>query len=114
MASRKLCVLVPCYNESKNISSLLSLSKSLVSQTPEIDFTFCFIENGSTDDTHQVLEESCKSVGSELRIQLIKIPQNLGLGFGLISGLKVFPQTNVCIIPADGKYEASEISKIIE
>jgi glycosyltransferase involved in cell wall biosynthesis len=113
MALKELCVLVPCYNESKNIASLFELCESLVYLNPEIDFSFCLIENGSIDDTLQVLEENRRSVGSKLNIQLINIPKNLGLGFGLISGLKVLSGKNVCIIPADGKYAVQDISNII-
>ena len=113
MGSNEISVLIPCYNESKNIDALFRLCESLVVLNPEVDFSFCFIENGSIDDTHLAIEKSRKSVGSEMNIQLVTIPRNLGLGFGLISGLKVMLNKNVCIIPADGKYEAQEISKLI-
>jgi len=113
MGSNEISVLIPCYNETKNISALFRLCESLVVLNPEVDFSFCFIENGSIDDTLLVIEKNRKSVDSEMNIQLITIPQNLGLGFGLISGLKVLLNKNVCIIPADGKYEAQEISNLI-
>ena len=113
MGANEISVLIPCYNESKNIDALFRLCKSLVVLNPEVYFSFCFIENGSIDDTQLALEKHRKSVGSEMNIKLITIPRNLGLGFGLISGLKVLLNQNVCIIPADGKYEAQEISNLI-
>ncbi len=78
----KLSVVIPCYNESKNIPLILDSLKNII-DGQEIEVIL--VNNGSTDDTNSIIE-SVKSNYTFLKIINIKI--NLGYGYGIVSGLK--------------------------
>jgi glycosyltransferase involved in cell wall biosynthesis len=79
----KFSLIIPCYNEAKNIPTLLDRCQQLTSRS---DLEVVLVDNGSTDDTPVVLQAllplylSCRS---------IRIEQNQGYGFGILSGLNV-------------------------
>ncbi len=79
----KFSLIIPCYNEAKNIPLLLERCKD-VTLYPGVEVIL--VDNGSTDNTPQVLEEllplnsNCRS---------IRVEENQGYGFGILSGLKI-------------------------
>jgi len=50
---QKCCVIIPCYNESDRI--LKEVFLAFVNENPAIDFLF--VNDGSTDDTEEILEQ---------------------------------------------------------
>ena len=45
----KLSLVIPCYNESKNLPLLLNRCKEIAEREDNIEFVI--VDNGSTDDT---------------------------------------------------------------
>ena len=78
----KLSVVIPCYNESKNIPLILDSLKNIIDGR---EIEVILVNNGSTDDTNSIIE-SVKSNYTFLKIINIKI--NLGYGYGIVSGLE--------------------------
>lgn len=78
----KFSLVIPCYNESRNIPLLLQRCQEIV-RPGEIEVLL--VDNGSTDDTQEVLGRllpdfpGCRSVRVEV---------NRGYGFGIVSGLR--------------------------
>ena len=77
----KLSLIIPCYNEAKNLPLLLDRCLSLNGADIEV----ILVDNGSTDNTPEVLNSllskypHCRSV---------RVPINQGYGFGIMSGLR--------------------------
>ncbi|OWY31906.1 glycosyltransferase family 2 protein [Herbaspirillum aquaticum] len=78
----KFSLIIPCYNEAKNLPLLLERCKMLgANGKGEI----ILVDNGSTDETPQLLQQllpqypGCRSV---------RVEQNQGYGFGIVSGLR--------------------------
>jgi len=77
----KFSLVIPCYNESKNIPLLLERCVALNNGSIEV----ILVDNGSTDNTAEVMRElmpkypHCRSV---------KVEVNQGYGFGILSGLR--------------------------
>ena len=77
----KYSLIIPCYNESKSIPQLLDKCLPLIGKG---DIEVILVDNGSTDDTPEVLEAllprytGCRS---------IRVALNQGYGFGITSGL---------------------------
>ncbi len=73
---------IPCFNEAANLPLLLDRCQELAVR-PDIEVVL--VDNGSTDNTTEVLENllpkypGCRS---------IRIEKNQGYGFGIVSGLK--------------------------
>ena len=77
----KFSLIIPCYNEARNIPLLLERCAVLI-QTPGVEVIL--VDNGSTDDSPQVLASllpnypGCRSV---------RVPENQGYGYGVLFGL---------------------------
>lgn len=77
----RFSLIIPCYNESKNIPLLLERC-SLITKTDEVEVII--VDNGSNDETQAVLSNllpkypGCRSV---------KVKENKGYGYGILSGL---------------------------
>ena len=52
---KKLSIIIPCYNESKNLPLLVNRCKEVASKDCNIEIII--VDNGSTDDTSLVLDE---------------------------------------------------------
>lgn len=79
----RFSLVIPCYNEAANLPLLLDRCKDLGGM-PDVEVIL--VDNGSTDNTPEVLEQlllkypGCRS---------IRVEENQGYGFGVVSGLKV-------------------------
>ncbi len=77
----KFSLIIPCYNEASNIPLLLERCKGV---TENLEVEVILVDNGSTDNTQQVLLEllplyrNCRS---------IRVEENQGYGYGILSGL---------------------------
>jgi glycosyltransferase involved in cell wall biosynthesis len=79
----KLSVIIPCYNEAKNIPLLISRCQKLVAKEKNIEFII--VDNGSTDNTSIVI----KKLTSELPFfTKVHVAVNKGYGYGILAGLR--------------------------
>ena len=78
----KLSVVIPCFNESANLESLLSRCHE-VGQDKDIEFII--VDNGSNDNTGEILGNLLPLYSS---VKSIRLEVNRGYGFGIISGLR--------------------------
>lgn len=79
----KLSIVIPCYNESKNIPLIFERLEQL--NINKNEFEFILVNNGSTDDSEIVLNslsEKCEYT------KIVNVKINQGYGFGILSGLK--------------------------
>ena len=78
----KLSLVIPCYNEAKNLPLLLSRCGAVAEHGAEV----VLVDNGSGDETPSLLREylplyqGCRS---------IRVDVNQGFGFGVLAGLAV-------------------------
>ena len=81
--SGRLTVVVPAYNEAKNISkTTVAIEKILSAQ--KIAHEILFVDDGSSDDTWEIIkEESAKNQS----IKGIKFSRNFGKESAIIAGL---------------------------
>lgn len=78
----KFSLVIPCYNESANIPLVLERCKALVTIA---DYEVILVDNGSTDNSSQVLTELLPCYP---RCRSIRVEKNQGYGFGILSGLR--------------------------
>jgi len=76
-----LSVIIPCYNESENISVIFN-KLSLFDNDVEI----VFVDNGSTDSTSERISEKIAEINSS-NIKCVKVTTNIGYGHGIMSGV---------------------------
>lgn len=78
---KKLSIVIPCYNEEKNIPELMRRINDLKSHDL---LTFIIVNNGSTDNTSDIL----LSYKNYDNVEIIEVSKNKGYGYGILSGLK--------------------------
>ena len=91
-----LVVLVPTYNEIKNLSKILKYK-----------YNYLIIDDCSDDNTENLLKKK--------KINYIKNSQNVGYEKSLIKGLRYLKKKNfkyVCTIDGDGEHPINKIKKI--
>lgn len=82
MTAIQLSLVIPCYNEAKNLADLVSKCRQLTTD-PRIEIIL--VDNGSTDDTPALMRallEGCP------RCRSVRVEHNRGYGFGILAGLE--------------------------
>lgn len=96
-------VIIPAYNEAKNIENVV---KKLLESTSDV--SYIIVNDCSTDNT----EELCEQKGFEY----ITLPVNLGIGGGVQAGYKYALENDYDIaiqMDGDGQHDALELHKLI-
>ena len=78
----RLSIIIPCYNESKNLPLLISRCKEIANRENNIEIII--VDNGSNDDTSLVLD---KLTSNLTFISRVTIEVNQGYGHGILVGL---------------------------
>jgi glycosyltransferase involved in cell wall biosynthesis len=103
---KSLCI-IPCWNEEHRLSNLINQIKNFDQSNYSVDFLF--INNGSTDNSLKIIEDS--------QIMVKSYKQNRGAGYALIDGLKIGIEKNYDVmvhLAANGKMFPDEITKFLE
>ena len=80
-----LTIVIPCFNEAQNIPLILKRFDYLKKEKNLEDiFEILFVNNGSNDNTIEILNENIKRFSFA---KFINIEKNLGYGYGIITGL---------------------------
>lgn len=105
---RNLVVVIPAFNESKNIGGVIRGIPRRISRAKKV--SVLVVDDGSTDDTAKV----ARSAGADL---VVSHGTNRGLGVafrtGIENALKMGAEI-VVNIDADGQFNAKDIAKLIE
>ncbi len=106
LAAIKLTVLVPCYNESATIGTVLRAVRA--SAVPRIELIV--IDDCSSDGTRELLEGELRPLVDQLILQ----PRNAGKGAALGAGLTRATGDIVVVQDADLEYHPSEYPKLMQ
>lgn len=79
-------LVIPCYNESKNLYKLVDRCVYLLKKREEVEVLL--VDNGSIDDTNEVLMDLCNNCNHP-RLRTTRVAINKGYGFGIKAGLRV-------------------------
>lgn len=108
----KCFIVLPCFNEEKNIKPLIySLNNVL---TPQFSYKIIAVNDGSRDRTSEVL----KDLSSEYPIKIVEHPTNLGLGAALRTGLRnaaeeVFDDDVIITMDSDNTHDPKHILSML-
>ena len=96
---KKFSIIIPVYQNTENlddtIPKLLGLQKTL----PGYELDFIFVDDGSTDDSYEILERFHKK--NKKNIKVIKMTRNFGQGPAIQAGMLASRGDCVGIISAD-------------
>jgi glycosyltransferase involved in cell wall biosynthesis len=110
MGNTKITVVVPVYNEGKNISQFLEgLEKELASV--ELELIVLFVNDGSEDNTQQLIIELSKS---RRNVFFVQLSRNFGKEAAITAGLDCIATGPVVLMDGDGQHPAGLIWQFVE
>lgn len=75
-------LVIPCYNEAANLPLLVARCRECFKGSA---VEVVLVDNGSTDDSPAVLKSL---LGGDAQIRSVRVDENQGYGFGILSGLR--------------------------
>lgn len=90
-----ISVVVPVYNNAKSLPELLERLRAVAGAEP---FELIFVDDGSTDESLDVLRSLA---ASESRLRIVKLSRNFGSNAALLAGLEAARGDAVAAIAAD-------------
>jgi polyisoprenyl-phosphate glycosyltransferase len=106
--SIRLSLVIPCYNEVKNLPLLVARLSATFDRD---DVEVVLVDNGSTDESGQVLGELLK--GQKI-IRSVRVENNQGYGFGILIGLRVARGKIIGWTHADMQTDPADALKALE
>jgi len=94
-------VIIPAYNEAKNIKDVLSNINSLYPS-----FEIVVVDDGSSDGTYQVAED-CGAV-------VVRHPYNIGNGAAVKTGIRKASGKYLVIMDGDGQHDPEDLPRLLE
>jgi glycosyltransferase involved in cell wall biosynthesis len=109
----RVAIVIPAFNEEKNIEAVLREIAALRTQRPDWELIPIVVNDGSRDGTAEVLSRVAPVYGA----QVITLPLNLGIGravqTGLIHAMRLQAQVTLQL-DGDGQHPADQIPLIVE
>ena len=95
---KTITLLVPVYNEGSVLPQLFKRLDEFTKNTPDYQFEFLFINDGSTDKSFSIIVEQSKK---DSRISYINLSRNFGKEIAMIAGIDYVKSDALVIIDAD-------------
>jgi glycosyltransferase involved in cell wall biosynthesis len=109
LSAESISVFFPAYNDAGTIGTMVTDALALLPQLTN-DFEIIVINDGSTDDTAQILDQLARQ-HSQLRI--IQHPHNLGYGAALRSGFSHAQKDLIFYTDGDAQYDIHELPELL-
>ncbi len=94
---KEITILVPCYNEAKTLPSFLSAVHEITATMPQYKWNFLFINDGSQDNTLNVIKDMRMGGG----VEYISLSRNFGKEAAMLAGFDYVEGDAVIIMDAD-------------
>ncbi len=112
MARPLLSFVIPCYRSAHTIGAVLEeLTQTLEGRKHEYDHEIILVNDGSPDDTAQVIAELC---GRYPELVFVDLSRNFGQHSALMAGFHQVRGDIVVCLDDDGQTPASECFKLID
>ena len=103
-------IVIAVYNEEKTLPGVLQRLKHFLDSQ---DFELVFVDDGSTDESRNILEEFKNSSANE-RIKIIHHPYNKGYGAAIKTGVRSTSTDIIVMMDADGQHSIEDVQRIVE
>ena len=107
-----LSLVIPCYNEEGNVEKFFS-ETNRVFEGKITDYEFVFVNDGSTDKTHQNLKKLFNE-NRDSNIQVLSFSRNFGKESAIYAGLSNANGDMVCLIDADLQQRPEVVVEMFE
>ena len=111
MPKPTITILVPVYNEGRNIPKLVSALHAVTAGIDRYDFSLLFVDDGSSDDSVAQIDALA---AKDSRIRLLELSRNFGKEIALTAGIDALDCDAVIIMDADLQHPPSYIPQLID
>ena len=113
MTSQKklISILIPAYNEQEVLGLLFERLGKLAEDNKNYDFEFFFVNDGSRDNTYEIIRDHAEK---DVRVGYINLSRNFGKEIAMIAGFDTVRGDAMVIIDADLQDPPELIPKMIE
>lgn len=108
----QISFIIPVYNEQYNIQGVLKDLYAVLAQNPHWKWEIIVIEDGSKDNTRQVIQDLVAKHYPE--VQVILHDQNKGYNLSMRDGMQKARGKYFMYIGADEEFDISEVSSFVE
>ena len=108
----QLSVVIPCYNEEKNIPHIVAKLKALLRGKPHDECEVLLVDNGSKDASAKVFDEVLQNVEENIRV--VTVEQNQGYGYGILYGLSQASGEFLSWTHADLQTDPADVFKALD
>ena len=112
MSSSKYSILLPTYNESKNLPIIVFLLLEAAEKN-NLNFEIVIVDDSSPDGTFEIAKKLKNEIYHD-KLVLHKRPGKLGLGSAYVEGLKFCTGDFVILMDADISHHPKYITKFIK
>ena len=95
---KKITVIVPCYNEEEALHYYYEEMSRVMTLMNQYDFELLFVNDGSKDNTLQVIKEL---VNKDERVRYISFSRNFGKEAAMYAGFENSTGDYICLMDAD-------------
>lgn len=106
-----ITVYIPCYRSAKMIERTVGGIKEEFNKHSEYDVQFVLVNDGSPDNTYEVISEMARQDKS---ITAINLSRNFGQSNAKMAGLKYVHGDIMVYMDDDGQHDPADIFKLIE
>ena len=113
MSKSTICILAPCYNEGQVIIRFLDELKTIL-ETINHDFQIVIVDDGSTDDTRELLQSL--DWQSKIKLNLVFLEHNKGHQGAIAQGLnycKSLDISHLVVMDSDGEDDPNAIEELV-
>ena len=108
---KRLSILIPVYQNSKNLPTTISYLLSLTKYLKMIKLELVFIDDGSTDGSLEIIKNFSKK---DFRIKWVKLTKNFGQSYAIKAGLNYTCGDRVVIISCDLQEPFMKITDMVQ
>ena len=98
MTNDKISLIIPCHNEEESVPLFYEEANRITNKMKNVDFEMIFVNDGSKDNTLEVLRKLAKK---DKRVRYISFSKNFGKEAGMYAGLEAATGDYAAIMDAD-------------
>jgi polyisoprenyl-phosphate glycosyltransferase len=95
---KRVSIVVPVFHNAKSLPELMERLAALAGRNVDYDFEFVFVDDGSGDNSFEVLQDL---MTRDDRVRIVKLSRNFGSNPAIIAGLSAATGDAVAAIAAD-------------
>lgn len=110
LMAKKLCVVVPVYNEAGGIRHFYDALKTELDAIAGYDCSILFVDDGSEDDSYSILRSIAMEDGV---VRLVRLSRNFGHQAALLAGMDAAEGDVVVTMDADMQHPPAVIARLL-